>query len=273
MQNPLSVCLRALVLAGVLPVLAAQERLRLATTTSTEHSGLLALLHPPFERQTGAAVDVIAVGTGRALRLGEMGDVDVLMVHDPQAEQRFMDAGHGAARLPVMHNDFVFLGPESDPAGLRTAAAAPQVMHRLSRGRAPFVSRGDHSGTHRKERQLWRLAGRQPGGGWYLSVGQGMGAALQLASEKQAYVLSDRGSWLAFSNRLRLVLLYQRDPALHNPYHLILVDPQRHPHVNHRLARSYAAYVRGPQGQRIIGALRRRGERLFTPAVLPSAAP
>ncbi len=243
----------------------AQERLRLATTTSTENSGLLKVLHPLFEVRYNVKVDVIAVGTGKALRLGENGDVDVLMVHAPAAEQAFIDNGFGRARLPVMHNDFVLIGPNDDPANVRSSPDISTAMQNLVDGRAAFISRGDGSGTHTKELSLWQAAGLDPGGAWYLSVGQGMGAVIKIAGDKQAYTLSDRGTYLAFKDKAGLVIVYEGDAALFNPYHVILLNEDKHPHIKADLARRYAEFVRSPEGQQIIADFKIAGEQLFYP--------
>ena len=246
----------------------AEQRLRLATTTSTDNSGLLAALHPPFEKQTGIKVDVIAVGTGKALKLGENGDVDLVMVHAPRAEMKFVENGFGVERLPVMHNDFVIVGPSSDPAGLGNASGLADVMNRISASSAGFISRGDDSGTHKKEMGLWQAASITPAGDWYLAVGQGMGAVLQIANEKLAYTLTDRGTYLAYRGKLELDVLYQGASELLNPYHVILVNPQRHPHVNTDLASKYVEFLQGEKGQGIIGNFKVGGEQLFYPDVL-----
>ena len=240
-------------------------RLRLATTTSTENSGLLDVLIPPFERQTGCRVDVIAVGTGKALRLGRSGDVDVVMVHAPKAEKAFVGEGYGVDRTRIMHNDFVVVGPARDPAGVRAAGSAAEALKRIATARAVFVSRGDDSGTHKKERALWRAAGMDPGGAWYREAGQGMGAVLRMADELRAYTLADRGTYLAMKDKLDLVILYAGDPALMNPYHVIAVNPKRHPHVKYDLARRFIAYLTGPEAQKIIADYRVGGEPLFVP--------
>ena len=259
----------ALLLLVLMPgLLGAAERLRLATTTSTENSGLLAVLHPPFESQYDVKVDVIAVGTGKALKLGENGDVDVVLVHAPAAEIKFVESGFGVKRLPVMHNDFVLLGPDVDTAGLRRAGTLVNAMSRLTAGEASFVSRGDDSGTHKKEMSLWRSAGIKPSGNWYLSVGQGMGAVLKIANDKLAYTLADRGTYLAFRNQLDLEIAFAGADELYNPYHVILMNPDRHPHVKVDLARRYMDFIRSEQGQSIIKNFRIAGEQLFHPVVV-----
>ena len=247
----------------------AGERLRLATTTSTDNSGLLAVLHPPFETQTGIKIDVIAVGTGRALKLGENGDVDVLMVHAPAAEEKFIKGGFGVERLPVMHNDFIIIGPPDDPAGLRQTASLADTMKRISLSAAGFVSRGDDSGTHKKERVLWKTANIDPAGSWYLSVGQGMGAVLQIANDKLTYALTDRGTYLAYRQKIDLDILYEGAEELLNPYHVIVVNPKRHPHIKTKLASQYIAFLRGKEGQDIIRNFTIAGKALFHPDVIP----
>ena len=246
----------------------AQERLRLATTTSTDNSGLLAELHPVFETKFDVKVDVIAVGTGKALRLGENGDVDVVMVHAPAAETSFVDNGYGVERLPVMHNDFVILGPQDDPAGLGGATTLIEALQRLHNSGSYFVSRGDDSGTHKKEMSLWRAAGENPSGDWYLAVGQGMGAVIQIANDKQAYTLSDRGTYLAHKSKISLIPVFEGDPELFNPYHVIIVNPAKHPHVKTALAQKYVDFIRGEAGQKIIREFKKGGETLFKPDVI-----
>ena len=212
-------------------------------------------------------MDVIAVGTGKALRLGENGDVDVLMVHAPAAEKAFIAGGFGSKRLPVMHNDFVLLGPRHDPAGLKMVANLSDAMKKIAENRVDFISRGDDSGTHKKELSLWQTAGIKPGGNWYLSVGQGMGAVIKMADDKQAYTLSDRGTYLAFGDKTGLEILYAGDEALFNPYHVILLNEEKHPHIKSDLARSYADFIRSTEGQKIIAGFRVAGEQLFHPDV------
>ncbi len=256
-------------LLWALEVAVAGERLRLATTTSTDNSGLLAVVNPVFTGKTGIPVDVIAVGTGKALRLGQNCDVDVVLVHAPAAEKAYVEAGYGINRLAVMHNDFVILGPANDPAGVRQARNAADALRRIARARAGFVSRDDDSGTHKKEMRLWKNAAIEPEGKWYNAVGQGMGAALQFADNKQAYVLSDRGTWLAMRDKLDLAVVFEGDPALHNPYHVMAVSPVRCPSVDYDAAMRYAAFLTGPVGQELIGGFKVDGQPLFRPDVLP----
>ncbi len=247
----------------------AEERLRLATTTSTDNSGLLGAIDPVFTQRTGLPVDVIAVGTGKALKLGQNCDVDVVLVHAPAAEKAFVQAGYGIDRLAVMHNDFVIAGPKDDPAAIHKAQSAAGALRKIAQVQAPFVSRGDDSGTHKKERHLWQQAGIEPKGAWYYSIGQGMGAALQFADEKKGYVLTDRGTWLAMRAKLPdLAIAFEGDPVLFNPYHVIAVNPKRCPKANFDAAMRYAAFLTGPVGQKLIADFKVGGRQLFHPDVL-----
>ena len=260
--------LRLLVLCAALltsvPAHAA-DRLRLATTTSTENSGLLPALLPAFETLCDCSVDVIAVGTGQALRLGSRGDVDVVMVHAPDLEEAFVKDGFGVAQVTFMRNDFVIVGPPSDPARVRGAGVGAAALAAIEAATAPFVSRGDESGTHRRERRLWTEVGVEPRWDGYLSAGQGMGAVLLMASEKQAYTLVDRGTWLARKDALDLEILVHGDAALSNPYSVIAVNPERHPHVRSALATELVQWLMGADAQARIGAFRVEGEQLFVP--------
>lgn len=259
----------AIALSATIASAGAVERLRLATTTSTESSGLLAAIHPHFERALDAKVDVIAVGSGAALELGRNGDVDVVLAHDPAAEEVFVASGAGIDRRAVMYNDFVIVGPPSDPARVAESGSAARAFAAIVRHQQPFVSRGDQSGTHVKELALWRAAGIAPAGDWYLAAGQGMGPVLQMASDKLGYTLTDRGTWVAFRDDLALALLHAGGGELHNPYHVMLVNPARHPHVNNALARAYVEFLTGRRGQALIAAFRVAGEQLFVPAAAP----
>lgn len=247
----------------------ATEHLRMATTTSTEASGLLDVLNPAFEKKYNAQVDVIAVGTGKALKLGENGDVDIVFVHAPEAEEKFVEAGYGIDRTPVMHNDFVIIGPVDDPANVAATSSAAEALLAISESNATFVSRGDDSGTHKKEKQLWNEAGIEPGGDWYLAVGQGMGAVLQIADDKQAYALTDRGTYIAYKDKIDLKVISEGDKTLYNPYHIIAVNPERHPHVKYDLATDYIDFITGKEGQRIIRDYRMQGQQLFYPDAMP----
>jgi len=241
------------------------QLLRLATTTSTENSGLLRDLLPLFEAGSGYRVHVIAVGTGKALKLGQNGDVDVLLVHAPAAERAFVEAGYGIDHHRIMYNDFVILGPANDPADIRHSDSAADAMQRIARHSIAFVSRGDDSGTHKKERQLWQAAGLSPHGKWYLEAGQGMGKVLQISAELLAYTLTDRGTWLAFRDKLPLQVLFEGDPVLYNPYGVMAVNPQRYPDLNYAGARAFINWLISDQGQARIGGFRLAGKKLFTP--------
>ncbi|MDD3449050.1 MAG: substrate-binding domain-containing protein [Gammaproteobacteria bacterium] len=262
--------LLGLCLGGAVPA-AEQGVIRLATTTSTDNSGLLAKLLPPFEARTGAKVHVIAVGTGKALRMGQEGDVDVVLVHARPAEDAFMEAGYGVNRRDVMYNDFVIVGPASDPAGIKGLGDATEALQRIAAKQALFVSRGDDSGTHKKERALWSDAGVQPGGEWYREAGQGMGKVLQMAGELDAYTLADRGTWLAYSGKLPLEVLTEGDARLFNPYGVMAVNPQRYPDTNYMGALELIAWITSPEGQAIIRDFAINGQPLFTPVAVTLA--
>jgi len=245
-----------------------QTSLILATTTSTQDSGLLDLLVPRFQKQTGLRVKTIAVGSGQALAMGRKGEADVLLVHAPEAERAFMAEGAGLRRRLVMHNDFILVGPASDPARLRGAPSAVEAFRRLARGAAPFVSRGDQSGTHAQELKLWRAAGCTPAGqGWYLETGQGMGQTLNVAAEKRGCTLTDRGTFLAQRRFLGLAVLQEGDPALANVYHVIELDPRRWPKVNAAGGRAFADFLVAPDTQEAIRTfgVDRLGQALFFP--------
>ena len=247
---------------------AAQPRLKLATTTSTYDSGLLDILLPPFEekREGGIRVDVIAVGTGKALKLAENGDVDAVLVHAPNLEEAFVSDGFGVDRRDVMYNDFVVLGPAGDRAGIAGTEKAADAFVTIARKEALFFSRGDLSGTHQKERAIWDIAGIDPAGSWYVEVGQGMAATLRMADEKRGYVLIDRGTYLALRETVNLRVLVEYDPPLHNPYSIIAVNPRRWPHVKYGHARALIDYLTSPGAQALIGGYQKHGQRLFTPS-------
>ena len=254
-----------LLLLNIGPAYAAADIVKLATTTSTENSGLLAALLPHFTEQTGYRVHVIAVGTGKALRMGADGDVDVMLVHARKAEERFIAEGNGVQRHPVMYNDFVLVGPKHDPANLRAATTAPEALRRIQTHRQPFISRGDDSGTHKKEKSLWTSAGAQPAGAWYREAGQGMGKVLQIADQMQAYTLTDRGTWLAYRDKTDLRIVFQGDPPLFNPYGIIRVSDKKYPDLNHRGAQALIQWITAQPTQRRIAAFRINGEPLFIP--------
>ncbi|HSL99528.1 MAG TPA: substrate-binding domain-containing protein [Candidatus Limnocylindria bacterium] len=237
----------------------------MSTTTSTENSGLLHVLLPPFERQCRCKVDVIAVGTGKALKLGEAGDVDVVFVHARKLEEKFVADGFGVDRRDVMYNDFVLLGPPGDPAGIAGAKSAAEMLGTIAAKKIPFVSRGDESGTHQKEKELWRTAGVRPGGNWYMEAGMGMGEVINMATQKRGYTLSDRGTYIAYKKNTDLVVLYQGEETLRNPYGVIAVSPRKHPHAKYGLAMKFIEFVTGQEGQKIIAGYRIDGEPLFFP--------
>ena len=243
------------------------DELILATTTSTQDSGLLDVLIPQFEDAHDYKVKTIAVGSGEALRLASEGEADVVLAHSPKAEEEFMTAGNGESRLVVMHNDFVIVGPADDPAGIEDAATAAEALDKIASSESIFLSRGDESGTHTKELSLWTAAEIEPGGSWYQETGQGMGATLTVAGEKQGYTLSDRGTYLAQKANLDLELLFEGDKALFNQYHVIVVDPKKHSKVNADGARTFAAFITSPSVQATIGefGVEDYGQALFIP--------
>jgi len=250
--------------------LAAGETLTLASTTSTLDSGLFDALIPPFEKKFDCAVKVIAVGSGQAMRLARDGNADVLLVHDRAAEEKFVADGFGVERLAVMHNDFVLVGPPVDPAGVRALKAA-EAFGKIAAAGAGFVSRGDDSGTYKKELKLWQAAGIRPSDRWYMESGTGMEATLRIASEKLAYCLVDRATWLAHQKESGvLAILVQGDEVLYNPYSVIVVAPAKFPWLNTRLATRFADFVRSPEGQAIIRDFGkdRFGGALFFPDVV-----
>jgi tungstate transport system substrate-binding protein len=241
--------------------------LTLATTTSTRDSGLLDLLVPMFREQTGVEVRVVAVGSGQALELARRGDADVLLTHAPAAEQKFMDEGWGEERRPVMHNDFILVGPGSDPAQVKGQTSIVEAFERIAREQAPFVSRGDDSGTHQKEMELWKQAGLEPQGDWHIDSGAGMAEALRMAHEKQAYTLADRGTFLALRKDLQLEILCEGDPLLQNDYSVITVSAKKHPHVKAAAAQKFADFLTDPATKKTIAefGVEKYGEPLFFP--------
>lgn len=241
-------------------------KLRLGTTTSVENSGLLAVLIPPFEKNNDASVEIKAVGTGRALKLGEQGDVDVVLAHSRDAEEAFVSGGHGLDRRDVMYNDFVILGTADDPAGVRASKSIAEALKRIADSKASFLSRGDDSGTHRKEKELWNRAGITPRGSWYVEADQGMGALLTTASGKRSYALSDRGTFYAHEAENDLSILFEGDPSMRNDYCVIAVNPAKHPGANYDLAKKFIDYVSGPAGQRVVADFKVHGKHIFMPS-------
>lgn len=257
-----------LILAAACAAAGGPERpeVLLATTTSFQDSGLLDVMREDFERRSGYRLRPTAVGTGAALAIGANGDADVLFVHAPSAEREFMAAGHGDRRLLVMHNDFVIVGPPADPAGIRGRTTF-EALGRIAGAPAAFISRGDRSGTHLLELDLWEGAGIQPSGDWYVEASTGMGQTLTIASEKRAYTITDRGTFLARRGTVELEILVEKDPPLINIYHVITLDPGRSPGANHEGANAFADYLLSAEAQRIIAGfgVDRYGEPLFFP--------
>ncbi len=241
---------------------------KLASTTSTQNSGLYDYLIPLIEADIGDEIKVIAVGTGQALKLGENGDADLLVVHAPDKEKAFVEAGFGIDRQPFMYNEFVVVGPASDPAKVKTAETAVAAFTDIARagiaGKAKFASRGDNSGTHFKEQGLWKAANLKPEGEWYLSTGSGMGATLNTAVGMNAYTLSDSSTWLKFANKQNLVSVFSGDPVLFNQYSVILIPKKRHPHVNLEKAQAIAKWLLSKKGQQAINAYQINGQQAFT---------
>ena len=268
-----SAVLAVLVLVLCMPISSGEDVLKLATTTSTYETGLLDHIFPPFEEKTGCRVDIISVGTGKAIKIAQAGDVDVILVHARAAEERFVSEGFGVNRRDVMYNDFLLLGPVADPAGVAGLRDARQALGKIMATEQTFVSRGDDSGTHKKEMVLWRKAGREPAGPWYLEAGQGMSATLTMADEKNAYVMLDRATYLFNRNRIRLVKLVEQDPDLLNPYGVIAVSPYRHPHVKYELAMALIAWVTSPECQQMIAQYKVKGEPLYQPDAASPARP
>ena len=287
----LVIAMTVILLQAAVAAHAAERFLVLATTTSTENSGLLAYLHPDFEARTGIRVKVVAKGTGVSLQLGRDGNADVVLVHAREEEDRFMAEGHGIVRRDVMYNDFILLGPADDPAGVQGVKSPVEAFQRIAAAARPFVSRGDSSGTHLREQALWRKTKRElqtqtttavvegqqktfqsvrPRGAWYLSIGQGMGKAITAATEKRAYTLADRGTYYAMAlaqpPRTDLAILCEGDGSLRNPYGVIAVSPQKHPGVHYAGAKKYVEWITSPETQRKIGDFKLQGKVLFFPS-------
>jgi tungstate transport system substrate-binding protein len=246
-----------------------------ASTTSTEQSGLFGYLLPIYVRQTGVQVRVVAVGTGQALDIARRGDADVVFVHARSAEEAFLAEGHGVKRYPVMYNDFVLIGPKGDPAKVGGGKDIVVALKKIEASGAPFVSRGDRSGTHMAELALWRTAGidiDRAKGPWYRDTGQGMGPALNTAASMGAYILADRGTWLAFKNRGDLTILVEGDKRLFNQYGVMLVNPEKHPSVKKVLGQQFVDWVISPAGQKAIADFKINGEQLFYPNATDPAA-
>ncbi len=262
--------IRVLVALLLLAGTARAESIVLASTTSVENSGLLARILPAFTARSGITVKVVAQGTGQALNTAARGDADLVLVHDPEAEAGFIAAGHGINRREIAWNDFILVGPKADPARIAGSKDAVAALKSVAAARAPFVSRGDSSGTHALEKRLWRAAGLTPGGDWYRDIGGGMGAALNTAAAMDAVTLTDRGTWLAFNNRRDLVVQVQGDDRLINRYAVIELAPAKHPTAKSAAARALADWLAGPEGQAAIGAYTVGGEQLFHPGKAPA---
>ena len=242
--------------------------IRLATTTSTENSGLLRYLLPEFEKDAGYKVHVISVGTGKALRMGRDGDVDIILVHALKAEQKFVEEGYGVKRYPVMYNDFVIIGPEKDQEAFKDSKNVVDVLSKIANNKMRFISRGDDSGTHKKELSLWKSADTSPNSktdNWYVEAGQGMGKVLQMADEMGGFTMTDRGTWLAYKDKLASKIIFQGDPAIFNPYGIIAINPKKHAHVNKTGANALIKWITAEKGQRLIGDFKVANEVLFTP--------
>lgn len=272
-MNDRIACALLLLLTLLLPTASRSDEARgdsivMAATTSTRDSGLLDAILPRFTERTGIAVRVVAVGTGRAIDLARRGDADVLFVHDRSSEEAFVAQGYGLARRPVMYNDFVVVGPAADPAAIRGLTDVGAALRQIAERGAVFLSRGDDSGTHKAERRLWAAAAfdaSATGSGWYRETGAGMGATLNTANQLAAYTLSDRGTWLSFRNRSDLDLLVEGDPRLRNEYGVIVVSPERHPHVKAAAAGKLADWLVSSEGRAAIADFRVAGEPLFFP--------
>ena len=269
---PVALVLTAMLITGA--VHGQPHSITVASTTSTQNSGLFDWLLPQFTEATGIEVQVVAVGTGQAIRIATNGDADVLLVHHEASERKFVADGLGLARHPVMHNDFVLVGPASDAAGIRGMSDVAAALRRIGESGSIFVSRGDDSGTHKKELELWATSGFDPrpaSGDWYRESGSGMGATLNTAAAMGGYTLSDRGSWVSFGNKGDLEILVEGDERLHNPYSAIVVNPERHPHVHVREAQAFVDWLTSTRGQAAIAAFRVDGQQLFFPGAEPDA--
>ncbi len=239
-------------------------RLKLSTTTSTQDAGILDVLLPPFEKKCQCEVNVIAVGTGKALKLAESGDVDVVLVHARPLEDQFVASGFGVARRDVMYNDFVIIGPPDDPAHVGGVKTAADALKRIAAAQVPFISRGDQSGTHQKEMELWRSGGLDPQGRWYRSVGQGMGETIIMATEVRGYTISDRGTYTKFKQgKTDLKILFEHEAGLFNPYGVIAVNPTKFPWVRYDMAMQFIDFLTGAEGQTLIAGYRVGGEPVF----------
>jgi tungstate transport system substrate-binding protein len=270
MKNPMTrgaflATAAALALTAALPASAADRFITVASTTSTENSGLFKTILPEFTRATGIEVRVVAQGTGQALRTARNGDADVVFVHAKAAEEKFVADGFGVKRNPVMFNDFVIVGPTADPAEIAGTNDAPTALRLIAASQSSFASRGDDSGTHKAERRLWKAAGIAPKGKWYRETGSGMGATLNITAQMNAYALTDRATWLAFRNKGTLAIAVEGDKRLFNQYGVILVNPAKHPHVKAADGQAFIDWVTGRAGQKSIAGFKVGGQQLFFP--------
>lgn len=259
---------------GATAALAADKFITVASTTSTKNSGLFDYMLPKFQEKTGIEVRVVAVGTGQAIKLARQGDADVLFVHHKPSEEKVVDDGIGVKRFDVMYNDFVIIGPKSDPAGIKGMEKADATLAKISQAKAPFASRGDNSGTNKKELDLWKQAGvdvKGQSGSWYRETGSGMGATLNVASGMGAYTLSDRATWLNFKNKADLAILMEGDPVLFNQYGIIRISEEKFPHVKTELAQTFVDWVISGEGQQIIKEYKIKGQQAFFPNAKPGA--
>jgi len=258
----------AIAIAGAGPALAADKFITVASTTSTQNSGLFEYMLPIFTKKTGIEVHVVAVGTGQAIKLARNGDADVLFVHHKPSELKFVADGFGVKRFDVMYNDFVVVGPGSDPAGISGMKDVAAALKRVADAKAPFASRGDNSGTNKKEIELWKAAGvdaAAASGSWYRETGSGMGATLNTTAGMNGYTLSDRATWLNFKNKGDLKILVEGDPRLFNQYGIILVSKKKFPHVKADLGQQFIDWVLSPEGQKVIGDYKIKGQQAFFP--------
>jgi tungstate transport system substrate-binding protein len=254
----------ALALVAMSPATA--RDLRMATTTSTDNSGLLKLLLPKYEAKCNCKVQVISVGSGKAMELGKNGDVDVVLVHARESEDKFIAEGHGVNRRDVMYNDFILVGPRSDPAGMKKQRSIVEAFRQLGEGRSRFISRGDNSGTDQMEKKYWSEAGVAPKGAWFVSAGMGMGEVLTMAGEMQGYTLTDRATYGAYRDKTGLEIAVAGDPKMFNPYGIIAVNPKKYPAINYDGAMDLIAWITSPEGQKAIAAFKVNGEQLFFPS-------
>jgi tungstate transport system substrate-binding protein len=269
MQTRRTLIALAIATMAAIPAASAQDKsIIVSSTTATQDSGLFGHILPLFKAKTGITVKVLAQGTGQALDTGRRGDADVVFVHAKSAEGKFLSEGQGVKRYPVMYNDFVLVGPKSDPAGVKGSKDIVAALKAIKDKSAPFISRGDRSGTHIAELNLWKAAGidiEKGKGAWYKAIGQGMGAALNTASASNSYVLTDRGTWLSFKNRGDLIVAVEGDKKLFNQYGVMLVNPQKHPNVKKDLGQAFIDWLISPEGQKAIADYKINGEQLFYP--------